>query len=462
MWASVDGRVQDKYAAMQGIGSLSPSELAQNRQLITGLQRPTPAGDSFGQSPARVNKPVVKNDTGVAGTSNVVAGPPNSQPQADFEARRKYTPSPGYGVDGKPLAVPFPTSKEISEFNQKIVDGGLRSVGDGSPNISTKGSMPKIMIKGADGQMRPETLGEEAARVGTAGPSGTGPSGMAQLSAPSVDIANAATRKVTAENRAAEQVASEKSERDRVNADFANRGKPLLPPKPGTVAPLTPTPEQAANGLATGMSVNPAVTPESRVDAGGGEINLSAASPAPIIPGIKPQRINPATGLPMGYRPGDSVDPQFKAKADESVAAQRNASVTGRPLTPIGSQPATPSVSSQLVPGLTKPTAPDANADGRYDWTPKHHGMSAEQIAAENSKRVTMDHLDKWSTLTGKPITQDMKWGIGSDGGQLTMDHPDMAPLKQSMDEQNPAGRVRNRAIAWNAANPKETPLPIN
>ena len=203
MWASVDGRVQDKYAAMQGIGSLSPSELAQNRQLITGLQRPTPAGDSFGQSPARVNKPVVKNDTGVAGTSNVVAGPPNSQPQADFEARRKYTPSPGYGVDGKPLAVPFPTSKEISEFNQKIVDGGLRSVGDGSPNISTKGSMPKIMIKGADGQMRPETLGEEAARVGTAGPSGTGPSGMAQLSAPSVDIANAATRKVTAENRAA-------------------------------------------------------------------------------------------------------------------------------------------------------------------------------------------------------------------------------------------------------------------
>lgn len=44
-----------------------------------------------------------------------------------------------------------------------------------------------------------------------------------------------------------------------------------------------------------------------------------SANPAPE------GRLNPLTGLPMGYRPGDSVSPQYQASADQSVTRQKSA-----------------------------------------------------------------------------------------------------------------------------------------
>lgn len=423
-WAGASPEIKDKYAGMAGVGALSPSEkkdydarVAERKGMIGGIA-PAPEAKT---KPTPEKKTLVDTEKGFVGPGEPIEQR-MKQVEADREAKRTYTPSPGYGADGKPIAA---MSKQSTiAFNDNMLKGGLSPVGDGSAIIP------------------PTRNNDRAALIPPKKSSDSDNAVMARAKANSAPIIEAAKQKVT-----------------ELEGENVIRAKQGLPPIPVPAAT-----DPAIMGEAK-KTVSPPPQPATPPQA---STPTPTPAPVPAIAGAtKPMRINPAfeqSGLgklPFGYTTGDKVDPQFQKAADESVARQKAVVATPwKPptnLTPVGETKPT-ITGSTPAPHISAFTGKAVDPNMSMEERQANYRESQKKYVTGEEYEMAKE-IDRLNPNQPKIATPAMGWGVARDGSQLTIDSPEMATIKKMRIRNNPAlakaDAIEQQRLAFNKRNPK-------
>ena len=170
------------------------------------------------------------------------------------------------------------------------------------------------------------------------------------------------------------------------------------------------------------------------------------------------RNINPLTGLPMGYLPGNTVAPSLQAKADASVARQIAADPRLQPgYSPLLQGPANKSVTKAdeapspppqtpaqaLFPSGPASQAPRIEpmvADGDGPFSDAAYERSRARMAGPSDKEAHDDHMNRLTRLGD--IHPNYLWGLDPDGNAVTPESAKVAEGKLQYSGKRPQGAV--------------------
>lgn len=203
-------------------------------------------------------------------------------------------------------------------------------------------------------------------------------------------------------------------------------------------------PVEVRNQVAANAGV-PAVIPD----------QVAAPMPKPVAgstgaasPVAKPVRINQATGLPFGYRPGDAVPAANQAKANESFSAQIAADPRMQPGGGMIAGPARTPITGQVMapPPVQSPFAPNRPAPGRSD------GYQARSPIESTRMQIDAERNARARQLAGptQPNPAGLTLGARKPLDQLVADNPapKAIPIEYPGRQQRPAApTMTNRPV---------------